>query len=161
MKGQVILIVALSPSLSCAAKEFPRNIRDVPYIKCFVNASAKYRVELPLMLAIAEKESGFNPRALNSANSNGSFDIGIMQVNSYWMKGVYKKEHFYEPCFNIHFGAYVLSDSIARWGNNWKGVGKYNARSLAKGYVYTTDLYPRYVKYAQMLSHEKKEGRGK
>lgn len=156
LKIPIYLAVGLSPSLAYGAKASPSQATDIPYIKCFIDASAKYSVELPLLVAIAEKESGFNPRAYNSANTNGSFDIGIMQINSSWIKGPYQKDHFLEPCFNIHFGAYVLSDSVQRWGNNWKGVGKYNAKSPSKGYVYTKELYPRYVKYVQMFSHAKK-----
>lgn len=136
----------------CWASSQQELAPSIPYIECFNQAAAEYGVELPLLIAIAEKESGFNPKALNTKNLNGSFDIGIMQINSYWIKGPYVKSHFYEPCFNIKFGAYVLSDSLARWGNNWKGVGKYNARTPSKGYVYTTDLYPRYIKYVNLLS---------
>lgn len=155
LKYQAFLAITLSSSSLYAAKSLPRQVNEIPYIKCFIEASAKYSVELPLLVAIAEKESGFNPLAYNASNGNGSFDIGIMQINSYWIKGEFKKGHFVDPCFNIHFGAYVLSDSVRQWGYNWKGVGKYNARSPEKGYIYTKDLYPRYVKYVNIFSHAK------
>lgn len=155
LRWPTIFAIALSSPSLYAAKALPRHAKEIPYIKCFIEASAKYSVELPLLVAIAEKESGFNPLAYNASNRDGSFDIGIMQINSYWIKGAYKKGHFVEPCFNIHFGAYVLSDSVRQWGYNWKGVGKYNARSPEKGYIYTKDLYPRYVKYVNIFSHAK------
>lgn len=154
-KTHIILLCFLS-SIPVLASSSPKNVANIPYMECFNEAVAEYGVELPLLVAIAEKESGFNPNALNTDNSNGSFDIGIMQINSSWIKGQYVRSHFYDPCFNIKFGAYVLSGSLARWGNDWYGVGKYNAKTPSKGYIYTTDLYPRYIKYVELLSKKKK-----
>ena len=34
------------------------------------------------MLAIAQAESGCNPEAVNTSNSDGSTDTGLMQINS-------------------------------------------------------------------------------
>jgi len=152
----MVIFFSLASCLTMAATKDanPSSGHSIPYIECFNEAVTEYGVELPLLIAIAEKESGFNPRAINNKNADGSFDIGIMQINSSWIKGKYIKEHFYEPCFNIKFGAYVLSDNLARWGKNWRGVGKYNARTPSKGYVYTTDLYPRYIKYVELISNQ-------
>ena len=133
----------------------PTRVGDIPYLECFKKAAHKYKVELPLLVSVAEKESKFNPKALNVDNENGSFDIGIMQINSWWIKVPYEKNHFYEPCFNIHFGAFVMADSLKTWGYSWYGVGKYNASTPSKGYVYSQDLYPIYVKYVRIFSHEK------
>ena len=34
------------------------------------------------MLAIAQAESGCNPQAVNTANTDGSTDTGLLQINS-------------------------------------------------------------------------------
>ena len=34
------------------------------------------------MLAIAQGESGCNPQAINTSNSDGSTDTGLLQINS-------------------------------------------------------------------------------
>lgn len=151
----VSLALVLIPSFLSARPTLPARVSDIPYIECFKKAAYNYKVELPLLVAVAEKESGFNPKALNRDNKNGSFDIGIMQINSWWIKVPYEKNHFYEPCFNISFGAFVMADSLKSWGYNWYGVGKYNASTPSKGYVYSQELYPIYVKYVRIFSHEK------
>ncbi len=38
-----------------------------------------------LLRSIAEAESGLNPAAINR-NSNGTYDFGVMQINSSWEK---------------------------------------------------------------------------
>lgn len=150
--------VVLTMVSNCAYSVIPEDLSQVPYLDCFQKEANNRGVELAILLAIAEKESEFNPNALNVSNADGSIDVGIMQINSYWIKPPYVKEHFFEPCFNISFGAYVLRDSLERWGNNWVGVGKYNANSLYKGYVYTSDLWGRYNKYVRLISDAKKNG---
>ena len=50
---------------------------------CFEEAGAEYGVSPRLLWAIAKAESGFNPAAM-SVNTNGTFDYGVMQINSGW-----------------------------------------------------------------------------
>lgn len=38
--------------------------------------------EVPIFMAIAKAESGWNPRAFNGSNRNGSTDAGLFQINS-------------------------------------------------------------------------------
>lgn len=146
--------------LACGqANAVPADLDKLPFKSCFIEAANKYKahgVEVALLVAIAEKESAFNPKAYNGNNENNSFDVGIMQINSYWIKPPYLLASFYEPCFNIEFGAYVLADALSSHGYSWLGVGKYNARSLHKGYKYTSELYPIYKKWDRIFRMQKK-----
>ena len=54
---------------------------------CFEEAGKKYGISPQLLWAIAKTESNFNPTAVNY-NKNGSFDYGLMQINSAWYKGL-------------------------------------------------------------------------
>ena len=48
---------------------------------CWQLAASRYHVDPLLLYAIAKVESGLNPTARN-VNSDGSRDIGLMQINS-------------------------------------------------------------------------------
>lgn len=98
---------------------------------CWVQAANHFDVDPLLLKAIAKVESSMNPKAINR-NSNGTFDIGMMQINSIHLprlesKGINKKRLINEPCLSVYVGAEILSGFIKQFGYNWKAVGAYNA----------------------------------
>jgi hypothetical protein len=50
-------------------------------LACWEEAATKYGINAQLLYAIAKTESGLNPQAFNR-NKNGSYDVGLMQINS-------------------------------------------------------------------------------
>ena len=71
-----------------------------------------------------------NPRVINTSNSDGTEDVGLMQINSIHFPlletaGVSRRDLF-NACVNIHVGALILMDCIRIHGNTWKAVGAYN-----------------------------------
>ena len=114
---------------------------------CIHQAARRYQVDERLIHAIIQVESSGNPSALNR-NTNGSQDIGLMQINSSWLPvlGRYgiQHHHLYDPCTNVHVGAWVLAGNIARYGPTWRAVGAYNARSLVKRKGYVAKVWRRY-----------------
>ncbi len=114
---------------------------------CINQAAQRYRVDERLIDAIIQVESSGNPSALNR-NANGTEDIGLMQINSSWLPvlGRYgiKHHHLYDPCTNVHVGAWVLAGNIARYGPTWRAVGAYNARSHVKRKGYVAKVWRQY-----------------
>lgn len=114
---------------------------------CVKQAARRYQVDERLIHAIIQVESSGNPSALNR-NANGSEDIGPMQINSSWLPvlGRYgiQRHHLYDPCTNVHVGAWVLAGNIVRYGYTWRAVGAYNARSHAKREGYVAKVWRRY-----------------
>ena len=103
----------------------------------FEEAGQKYNISPVLLWAIAKVESGFNPVALNR-NSNGTYDYGVMQINSSW-HGQLGKDHWAklnDACTNVHTGAWILAQNIKSHGYTWEAVGYYNARNPAKRAAY-------------------------
>lgn len=81
-------------------------------------------------MAIAKVESGFNPKAIGPKNKNGTFDVGMMQINSGWFdtleKYGIKPGHLTNACTNIFVGAWILSNNVRRYGKTWQAIGAYN-----------------------------------
>lgn len=97
---------------------------------CWEEAAARYGVNPYLLYAIAKTESSLNPQAINR-NKNGSYDIGLMQINSRWLPTLRKyginEDQLWDPCTSIHVGAWVLAQNMQRMGNSWEAVGAYNS----------------------------------
>ena len=102
---------------------------------CFEQAAKRYRVSAQLLGSISRVESGGNQAAFHR-NSNGSWDIGHMQINSAWLPTLAKfgitKDRLTNPCVNTHVGAWILANNFQRLGYGWNAVGAYNAKSPDK-----------------------------
>ena len=85
---------------------------------CFDEAGRTYGISPLLLRGIARVESNMNPKAVNR-NSNGSIDLGLMQVNSFWLKtlGTTAQELTSDPCYNVMAGAWILKGCLDRHGN--------------------------------------------
>lgn len=103
------------------------------YGMCFEDAGIKYKVNANLLRGIAIVESSMNPGAMNYNNPYGSsYDIGLMQINSGWLKtlgkfGITERTLRTDPCMNVMVGAWILASNMQRMGENWNAVGAYNA----------------------------------
>lgn len=113
----------------------------------FENASAIWGTPKSLAIAIAKVESGIRPWAVNIAGNslyynnkeevlaaarrakkeNKAFDLGVMQVSSYWLNRLnLRAEDVLEPRLNILLGNWILAQEIKRFGLNWKAIGSYH-----------------------------------
>jgi soluble lytic murein transglycosylase-like protein len=111
---------------------------------CFDEAGEQYNINPTLLKSIARIESNLNPKAMNK-NQNGSIDIGLMQINSFWIKtlGLDFGKLISDPCYNTMTGAKVLKQCIDRYGYTWEAVGCYNATSAPKRVKYSWKVFDR------------------
>lgn len=98
---------------------------------CWQLAASRYHVDPLLLYAIAKVESGLNPDARN-INTDGSQDIGLMQINSRHLPalaafGITERHLLQQPCTSVMVGAWILAGFIREKGYGWQAVGAYNA----------------------------------
>ena len=100
---------------------------------CFEEAGAQYGINPQILRAIAKVESNFNPKAVNK-NSNGTFDFGLMQINSSWAATLGKERwnSLGDACSNTKTGAWILSMCMNKYGYTWKAIGCYNSQTPDK-----------------------------
>ena len=109
---------------------------------CFQEAGVEYSINPQILEAIAKVESNFNPRAVNW-NKNGTFDFGVMQINSSWYYTLGKDWWMTlgDPCSNIKGGAKILSGCMKKYGYSWEAIGCYNSQTPSKRDKYAMSVF--------------------
>lgn len=101
--------------------------------ECFQQSAKEFTQDVNLLKAISKAESNFNEQAISTPNDDGSVDIGLMQINSGWIPKLKKhgitREMLFDPCVNIKVGAWILAKNVEAYGNVWRAVGAYNAKT--------------------------------
>lgn len=96
---------------------------------CWVHAGNRYEIDPWLLIAISKTESQLNQNSFNK-NKDGSWDYGLMQINSSHMKTLEQMgigvNELAEPCQQIMVGAWLLAKNIKKYGKTWNAVGAYN-----------------------------------
>jgi soluble lytic murein transglycosylase-like protein len=127
---------------------------DVP-IRCINEAAVSYAIPAELIMAIIFVEGGRNGIAMH--NTNGTYDYGVMQINSSWsrkaaQKGADTYALQYDACENVMIGTWILSQNIhATPGNLVQAVGNYHSHSPWLNYQYAKHVLFIYGKITQIL----------
>ena len=112
---------------------------------CWNEVGLKYGISPDLLFAIARTESNLNPLAVNRANANGSYDVGLMQINSTWFPRLRElgidEQQLFDACVNLEVGAWILAQNMRRLGRSWDAIGAYNASSPDKRLRYARQVY--------------------
>ena len=98
---------------------------------CFNVASTRYQIPVKLLKAIAKTENRKLDELAVGVNTNHSFDIGIMQINSSWFPMLNKvgiaKADLFDGCKNIQIGSWILAQNIKRYGFSQQAIGAYHS----------------------------------
>ncbi|NHZ99066.1 lytic transglycosylase domain-containing protein [Massilia sp. CCM 8734] len=109
---------------------------------CFEEASALFGHANPNVLrAFALQESSGMCTRRHPVNTDGSYDIGCMGINSGWLPKLQRQfgiteQDLYDPCTNVHVGAWIHARNVRQYGDNWRAIGAFNARSEHKRIAY-------------------------
>jgi soluble lytic murein transglycosylase-like protein len=116
------------------------------FADCLDDAAQFHHVNVVVVRAIAQHESGMRANAIN-VNTDGTEDIGLMQINSSWLPKLRRygitRAALFDACVNGYVGTWILASNIRQFGPTWKAVGAYNAVSTNKQLVYANSIYRR------------------
>ena len=109
------------------------------YANYYAEAGKRFGIDPQLLWTIAYKESRLNPSIISKKNKNGSYDIGIMQINSIHLSRLKKqyginKNDLLNPKINIFIGAEILKMCFNKHGFNEKAITCYNGKIKGNNY---------------------------
>ncbi|PKY09650.1 hypothetical protein B1757_13685 [Acidithiobacillus marinus] len=124
----------------------PKHLPGLTRIQhCAIEASHYYGVPALLTLSIIKTEGG-QPGTI-SPDNNGSYDMGVMQINSIWLPklasmGITRHQVIDNGCQNVMIGTWILAGYVHRYlggkglrkawehpGQFWQSVGDYNSHT--------------------------------
>lgn len=112
--------------------------------QCIVEAAARFDLPTTIIYSILQVEGGKVGKI--NHNTNGTYDMGPMQINSIWLPtfSPYLSEHelIHDGCKNVLAGAWILKSNILRaQGDFWQGVGNYHSRTHRLNKKYQLKIY--------------------
>jgi soluble lytic murein transglycosylase-like protein len=98
-------------------------------IQAMITAAATSAgIDPAIALAVAQTESGFNPNAVNTANTNGTTDYGVFQINSSNLASLGLTSNPLDPQANINAGVGLLAQLLNQYnGDVQSALWAYNA----------------------------------
>ena len=130
---KVFIIVLAAVLLACVLAQsvflVQKKIYPLEYGELVEKAAETYDLEEPLIYAVINTESGFNPSAESSAGAKG-----LMQLTGEtfeWLQNIrgesYDEDSLFYPEINIDYGCYLLRYLIDEFGSEETAVAAYNA----------------------------------
>ncbi len=112
---------------------------------CLMLAAQTYSVPPAVLMGIYQVEGGTVGQAVGP-NSNGSYDLGPMQINTIWIPeladkwGVTNNTALQmvknDPCTNMGVAAWILRNHMNRTNNLAKAIAHYHSKTPRYGYAY-------------------------
>lgn len=113
---------------------------------CLLIAAQTYQVPPGVLLGIMQVEGGRIGQAVG--NTNGSYDLGPMQVNTVWLPTLARKWNTNQStamrwlrddgCVNMAVSAWILRQRINYTGDLWSGIAGYHSLTPGIGSRYAS-----------------------
>jgi hypothetical protein len=115
---------------------------------CLMIAAQTYQVPPAVMIGIMHVEGGRVGQQV--LNTNGSYDLGPMQVNTIWLPELAKlwnvdrrTAHAWvrdNGCVNVHVSAWILRQKIDSAGSLVRGIGHYHSATPSRSVGYSNKV---------------------
>lgn len=134
----VVVLLGLVAGLLFTPQAHAQSAQRIPWengrTPCWDAAGAYHGIDPWLLYAIGYVESTHDPMAVNTSNSNGTRDMGMMQINSIWLPELRRHgvstDTLFNACASTYIGAWILAKNIRRYGYTWEAIAAYNVGSL-------------------------------
>jgi hypothetical protein len=125
-------------------------------LECINHAAQTFHVPATIIVSVMKIENGWNGAAIR--NKNGTYDLGVMQVNSSWLSqltkyGITKNDLQFDPCINVHTATWILAKGLAK-GEGWQGVGNYHSATPIHNLKYRQKVKIAYDNMQKALKEE-------
>jgi len=114
----------------------------LPMPDCAYEIADFYQVPIELVASVRDAESGKRGQRVGRVgpNSNGTYDLGAMQINTWWLTnaksdyrlgnwGIDEVELLNNECTNIAVGTWILSQNLNRYSDTRAALSAYNTGS--------------------------------
>jgi hypothetical protein len=151
MSARLIAGIAL---VSAALNPYPalakaRPIAEEAQIaRCIRSAAAGHDWLEKTLWGLREQEAGW--LGAEVANTNGTHDLGPLQINSWWVpriarllgKPEYQVRYWLrnDACFNAQAARWIFLSGLAVTGDYWKAVGAYHSPTPWRQQAYTAKV---------------------
>ena len=130
-----------------SASEIPVDINTLNV--CVASASTQYGIHQNIIKSLIAVEGG--RIGTRSRNSNGTYDMGIMQINTIHTDSIKKnlgytaQEIIMDPCKNIMAGTWILWQRIKESPQKiWVAVGNYHSKTPRHRHNYLKNVEDAY-----------------
>lgn len=152
MAGRRLAHVGLALTALCASAASAGPLSAEERQSCVIAAAAHYQVPDDLVRAIIRTEGGTTGQSVG--NTNGSRDMGLMQINTIHLPelaryGITRAMLINDECLNIHVGTFILHRELSRGGDYWTNVGAYNSRTPKHNERYRSKVWQNLLKIWQ------------
>lgn len=143
MNYKKILFALIIPIIGISTNSFarvPMSQTSIVTPQCFVRAANANKVSITVALALLKTEGG-RP-GMMKRNTNGSYDLGVMQVNDRtwipkiaraYFNGDYNRAYATvrdNGCFNVLMGTQIFATYLSEAnGDYFKAIGYYNSHT--------------------------------
>ena len=115
-------------------------------LDCINQAALHHHVPATMIISVMQVENGRNGDAIK--NKNGSYDLGVMQINTTWLTslkkyGITHAALQHDVCLNVDVGTWILAHSIAK-SDGWQGIGNYHSATPKFNRIYSKKVKAKY-----------------
>jgi len=131
----LLLLVLLLLSAETSARTLMPTPHEARIAACIRQASGGHAWLEKTLWGLRDQEAGWIGAEI--ANSNGTHDLGPLQVNSFWvpkLAGLLRRKPTQvrswlidDPCFNVQAARWIFLNGLSVTGDYWRAIGVYHS----------------------------------